>query len=97
MTEAGDASVSEMLAAGRGTVEPPQVGGDTIDAASIHPKLMSVVFAVVRLGCSAARNNEFMDVSWEGFVCVKSILDGLLEGHRPALLPCFLETGLTQP
>ena len=63
----------------------------------IHPKLMSLVFAVVRLGCSAARNNEFMDVSWEGFVCVKSILDGLLEGHRPALLPCFLETGLTQP
>jgi hypothetical protein len=25
-----DASVSEMLAAGRGTVEPPQVGGDTM-------------------------------------------------------------------
>jgi hypothetical protein len=31
-----DAYVSEMLAAGRGTVEPPQVGGDTIDVASIR-------------------------------------------------------------
>ena len=30
------ASVSEMLAAGRGTVEPPQVGGDTVGTAQIR-------------------------------------------------------------
>ena len=36
MTEAGDASVSEMLAAGRGTLEPPEIDGDTMDGALIR-------------------------------------------------------------
>jgi sugar/nucleoside kinase (ribokinase family) len=34
-TGAGDAFVSEMLATGRGTLESPEIDGDTMDAASI--------------------------------------------------------------
>jgi hypothetical protein len=35
-TGAGEAFVSEMLAAGRDTIEPPEIDGDTMDAASIR-------------------------------------------------------------
>jgi hypothetical protein len=36
MTGAGDAFVSEVLAPGRGTLEPPEIDGDKMDAASIR-------------------------------------------------------------